>query len=219
MEIYQFTILLIFLVALIFFVYMYWYSLALKKSLIEKETAKHQLQMNSLELEKAQIENARLDAEKRAKQEKNLRLEQEMSLKNKELTTSTLLANKHNEVLTQINKRLEELNGSKNKNSTVINQMRKLVRNNISLQNDWEHFKTHFDHVHPDFFENLTANHPQLSQNDIRHCAYMRMRMSTKEIARMFNINPTSVQISRVRIKKKMSLTKEEDLRQYILGF
>ncbi len=172
-----------------------------------------------MELEKAQIENARLDAERRAKQEKNLRLEQEMSLKNKELTTTTLLANQHNEVLVQIQKRLDELKGDKANQASAISQMKKLIRNNISFQNDWTHFKTHFDHVHPAFFQQLSERHPTLSQNDLRHCAYMRMRMSTKEIARMFNINPTSVQISRVRMKKKMNLDKETDLRQYVLSF
>ncbi|MEM9824854.1 MAG: hypothetical protein AAF985_27465, partial [Bacteroidota bacterium] len=192
------------------------YSLALKKTLLEQETTKRKLLVNNMELEKAQLENARLDAERIAKQEKNMRLEQEMGLKNKELTTSTLMVNKHNEVLSQLDKRLAELNGNKEQNETAINQMKQLIRNNISLQNDWENFKTHFDSVHPDFFKILSDRHPELSQNDIRHCAYMRMRMSTKEIARMFNINPTSVQISRVRMKKKMSLTKETDLRQYI---
>lgn len=55
-----------------------------------------------------------------------------------------------------------------------------------------------------------------LSQNDLRHCAYIRMGMSTKEIARLFNINPTSVQINRVRLKKKLKLGPAEDLIHYI---
>ncbi|MBK8505824.1 MAG: hypothetical protein IPL46_28700 [Saprospiraceae bacterium] len=60
---------------------------------------------------------------------------------------------------------------------------------------------------------------PNLTQNDLRHCAYIRMRLSTKEIAELMNVNPTSVQIARVRLKKKMGLPEEIDLRNHIINF
>ncbi len=187
-------------------------------SVEEKENTKRQLLINKMELERTQLMNINLEVEKRAKQEKNLRLEQEMILKNKELTTTTLLASKHNELLATINKRLSDLREPNGKKE-VIQQLKSLIRNNISIENESEQFKTQFEKVHPDFFKILSTKHPRLSQTDLRHCAYMRMRMTTKEIARLFNINATSVQTARVRMKKKMELDKGTDLRQYILSF
>ena len=198
--------------------YLYWYSLALKKSVEEETKMKNQLLVNKLELEKTQLKNARLEVEQIVKQEKTLRLEREMLLKNKELTSTTLLASKHNEVLSKINKRLSDIKTPGN-NRKVFSELQSLIRNNISIENEWSQFKVHFEKVHPDFFKGLKEKHPRLTQTDLRHCAYIKMRMSTKEIARMFNINATSVQTSRVRMKKKMKLDKATDLWQYILGF
>jgi hypothetical protein len=76
-----------------------------------------------------------------------------------------------------------------------------------------------FEEVHPDFFSKLKKAHPALSSNDIKHCACIKMNFETKEIARFFNIKASSVQIGRVRLKKKMNLSDEVDLRSYILNF
>ncbi len=76
-----------------------------------------------------------------------------------------------------------------------------------------------FEEVHPGFFSRLKKTHPGLSSNDIKHCACMKMNFDTKEIARFFNIKAPSVQIGRVRLKKKMGLPDSADLRSYILDF
>lgn len=216
-EIYQFTIILTFAIALIFFIYMYWYSIALRKSTVEKEKAKQQLLENEIALMKTELEKEQLENERRKKDQETLLLEQEVLLKNKELTTSTLLINQHNATLKKIKSHLEELKSDTSGRKSSVKEIKKLIRSSVNLENDWEDFKLHFENVHPDFFIKLGKMHPNLTQTDNRHCAYMRMKLSTKEIARLLNISPTSVQMSRVRLKKKMSLGKETDLRNYIL--
>lgn len=215
-EIYQFTLILTFSIALIFFVYMYYYSLALRKSALEEEKAKQQLLENEIALMKTELEKEQLENERRKRQEQNLILEQEVLLKNKELTTSTLLISQHTSMLKKINTHLSEIESDGKKDS--IKEIKKLIRSSVNLENDWDDFKLHFENVHADFFVKLGNKHPNLSQTDNRHCAYMRMKLNTKEIARLLNISPTSVQMSRVRLKKKMSLGKETDLRKYILN-
>jgi FixJ family two-component response regulator len=78
---------------------------------------------------------------------------------------------------------------------------------------------TNFEEVHPGFFSRLHKTYPKLSPIDIKHCACIKMNMDTKEIARFFNIKVTSVQIGRVRIKKKMNLPESVDLRSHIINF
>lgn len=217
-EIYQFTLIITFSIALIFFVYMYYYSLELRKSTVEQEKAKQQLLENEIALMKAELEKEQLENEQRKRQEETLLLEQEVLLKNKELTTSTLLINQHNIVLKKITAQLDELKSNTPNKNTGIKAIKKLIRSSTNLENDWDDFKLHFENVHPDFFIKLGNLHPKLSQIDNRHCAYMRMKLTTKEIARLLSISPTSVQMSRVRLKKKMNLGKETDLRNYILN-
>lgn len=84
---------------------------------------------------------------------------------------------------------------------------------------EWERLKVHFDTVHSGFFSRLKTQFPELTQSELQHCSYIKLQLQTKEIARMLNIDPKSVQASRYRIKKKMSLTIESDLREIIETF
>ena len=119
-------------------------------------------------------------------------MEQEILLKNKELTTTTLLVNQHNETLKQISKKLEDLQKQSTEEKTMVKDINKLIRGSSSMKNDWDTFRIHFEQVHPSFFKVLVTKHPSLTQTDLRHSAYMRMKLSTKEIARLLNISPTS---------------------------
>lgn len=216
-EIYQFTLVLAFSIALVFFVYIYWFSIALRKTSLEREKAKQQILENEIDLMKNKLEKEQLENEQRKRNEQNLILEQEILLRNKELTTSTLLINQHNSILKKINTELNTLKNNSASSKTPIREIKKLIRSSINFENNWDDFKLHFENVHPAFFINLGNRHPNLSQTDSRHCAYIRMKLSTKEIARLMGISPTSVQMARVRLKKKMSLGKETDLRNYIV--
>lgn len=217
-EIYQFTLVLAFSIALIFFIYIYWFSIALRRTALEKEKAKQQILENEIVLMKNKIEKEQLENERRKRKEQNLILEQEILLKNKELTTSTLLINQHNSVLKKINAELNTLKVNTTSSKTPIREIEKLIRSSTNFENNWDDFKLHFENVHPNFFIKLGNKHPNLSQTDSRHCAYIRMKLSTKEIARLMGISPTSVQMARVRLKKKMSLGKSTDLRNYIVN-
>lgn len=77
----------------------------------------------------------------------------------------------------------------------------------------------YFNQVHHGFIERLNQNFPSLTNHDLRHCSYIRMNLSTKEISRLLNINPTSVQKSRVRLKKKLNLGQDEDLYEFLLHY
>lgn len=216
--IYQYTILIIFGVALLFFIFMYRYSVALRKSILEEEEAKRLLTSNSFKLEKSVLENQKLEATQKMQRERNLRLEQEVVLRNKELVTSTLLINKQKEILAIIEKETSQFSDSmQNTDRSVLKNIKRIIRTNSSIANEWEDFKLHFDKVHPQFFKKLSERHHTLSQHEIRHCAYIKMGLATKEIARLMNINATSVQIARVRLKKKLELPREMDLIGYIL--
>lgn len=86
-------------------------------------------------------------------------------------------------------------------------------------EEEWERLKAHFDSVHSGFFSKLKSKYPSLTQTELEHCSFIKLQLPTKEIARMLNIDPKSVQASRYRIKKKMGLPLETDLRDIIGQF
>ena len=217
--IYQFTIVIIFITAIIFFVGMYWYSISLQKSIREQEQTKQSLLVSSHDLQNMQLQNQILEAEKKAREEKTLRLQQEITLKNNELVTSTMMLNQQYKFLDEIAQLIKEIESESNPTKAQLRKLSRFVRTNLSADKNWKNFRKQFDHVHPNFVKRIEKKYPVLTQNDLRHCAYIRMRLSTKEIAELMNVNPTSVQIARVRLKKKMALPEDIDLRAHIINY
>ncbi|MFW5820067.1 MAG: PAS domain S-box protein, partial [Bacteroidota bacterium] len=99
-----------------------------------------------------------------------------------------------------------------NKFLTLLN----LLRNETEIEKHWKIFEDNFASLHPDFFNKLHSIAPKLTQQDLKHCAFIKMKLDTKQIATLFNVKPSSVQMSRVRLKKKLRLKRSEDLFYFI---
>jgi len=141
--------------------------------------------------------------------------------KQKQVAADALYLNQKNTILTEIEsvltKTLEDKKFSKS--GRDFKKIYDIINSFKQLDKDWKMLIANFEEVHPGFFSRLKVRHPVLSSNDIKHCACIKMNFGTKEIARFFNIKDSSVQISRVRLKKKMNLGDSEDLRSYIINF
>ncbi len=111
-----------------------------------------------------------------------------------------------------------DLRGLKNNNDPVITDMIYHINQALQSDKEWEMFNQHFNAVFEGFQDKLLDKHPTLSEVELRHCMFIKMHMQTKEIAKILMIDPRSVQTSRYRIKKKMELSEEMDLRNYLLS-
>jgi len=87
------------------------------------------------------------------------------------------------------------------------------------LEDDWESFSQHFDQVHSDFLKRLKTEYPQLTRKDQKMAAYLRMNLSTKEIAPLLGISVRGVEIGRYRLRKKMMLDTGVKLRKYMVEY
>jgi len=202
----------------------------LKNRLLKKE--KQQL---DLEVEKSRLESERHEAEKQLKHMENLRLQEEMKAqteintikneklqseldhKNREITSSTMHILQKNKILEDISGLIENINPDGNKKTRQqLSEIKNIIRQNMNMDDEWEKFKLHFENVHPDFFRRLLDDYPALSQNELKHCAYMRINLSTKEIAKLLHIGARGVQTSRYRLKKKMQLDAETNLYDFL---
>ena len=109
----------------------------------------------------------------------------------------------------------EELSKSKSLND--IKGVVRLINSNLNNTSDWKLFEEAFNNVDKDFMKRIKALHPSITSNDLRLCAYLRLNLSSKEIAPLLNISHKSVEVKRYRLRKKMGLDHDESLTDYIL--
>lgn len=126
-----------------------------------------------------------------------------------------LLSNK-NDVLQQIGEITKKYYQDGKIPLEYVGQVNSLVRDSIKGDDEWTRFKIHFDSVHPDFFTKLKNISAELTENDLRLCAYLRIGMRAKDIASMLSVSPASVNTNRYRIRKKLGLEKDDSLDDFI---
>jgi PAS domain S-box-containing protein len=136
-----------------------------------------------------------------------------------QLAASTLYIDQKNKFTSEIESRLKIILSSNKKiEKADFQPIIEVIRTYSQTDKDWELLRTHIDNIHPDFVVKLKSYCNTLSINDIKHCSCIRLNLDTKEIARFFNVKPSSIQTSRVRLKKKFQLPDSIDLREFILG-
>ncbi|MFD2567087.1 helix-turn-helix and ligand-binding sensor domain-containing protein [Pseudotenacibaculum haliotis] len=172
-----------------------------------KNQRKKLLQQKEKELEIKQLEN-----EQQLMHFKNLELEKDIEAKNRELGMSAMNLIKRNELLSTIKKEL-----GNTKNLDDISKVVKMINRNLNTTDDWKIFEEAFNNTDKDFIKKLKEQHPNLTSNDLRLCTYLRLNLSSKEIAPLLNISIRSVEVKRYRLRKKMNLPHEESLSSYIL--
>ena len=161
---------------------------------------------------KRDLELKELENEQQVINFKNDALTLDIENKNRELAISTMSLIKKNEFLSNVKDELKKMNADKNLNSVI-----KLIDKNINNTNDWEFFEEAFNNADKDFLKKVKSKHPSLTSNDLRLCAYLRLNLSSKEIAPLLNISVRSVEVKRYRLRKKMELEHEMSLTDYIL--
>ena len=185
---------------------------------VSEARKKHEMEL--MEQERAFREQALL-AEKEIVSLRNEALQSEVSHKNKELANTTLHLIHKNKILNAIKANLIQLNDS-SLNARKKDELESLVaRINRELKNErfQKLFDETFDKVHDDFISRLKEQHPELTPRELRLCAFLRMNLSTKEIAPLMNISVRGVEIGRYRLRKKLNLERDENLIDYLIRF
>ena len=161
---------------------------------------------------KTELELAQLQSEKEIIRIKNEQLEIDVKSKSKELAASTMSIIKKNELLTRIK---DELNHLRDKD--LVKPVINIIDKSLKQNDDWEFFQEAFNNADSGFLKKVKTLHPSLSPNDLKLCAYLRLNLSSKEIAPLLNISSRSVEIKRYRLRKKLNLQHEDNLVNYIL--
>ncbi len=197
------SILYVVAIALVIWLVEHWNQHRLEKQRLHLEAEKEK----QLEEERIKVTNERLRAD--------------VINKSKELANSTMNLIQKNEILLQIKDEIQAIRSSADGHLPGKHYQRllHLIDTNISSEQDWQVFETNFNQVHEQFFKKLKAEFPDLTPGDLKLAAYLKMNLSSKEIAPLLNISIRSVENKRYRLRKKLNLSEEDNLTEFMLQY
>ncbi len=149
---------------------------------------------------------------------RNEKLKTEIAHKNSQLTSVTTHLLQKNELIQEIKRKIEhtiESGLSKDELRRVV----KTIDKNLSDDASWDQFAQHFDEVHGDFLKKLSNDINKLTPQETKLAAYLRMNMTSKEIAHLMNISVRGVELARYRLRKKLKLDRDQNLTDYLLQY
>ena len=167
-------------------------------------------------------------AQETAKKEKELeekKVKEDLHAKVNELASSTMNLLRKNEELIDIQKELDKTermvraDEGPEKVLAQISKIRDGIDGNIRHDEDWKRFEKNFDIVYDEYLTRLAASYPELTLSDKKLCAYLKMGLSSKEIAPLMNLTFRSVEMTRYRLRKKLRLSREQNLIDFLQKF
>ncbi len=174
-----------------------------------EEEQKRLQYLHQLELEKTEKEIVKL---------RNEKLEAEIQHKNTELASVAMHLVQKGEILGKIKDQVVKLKKQPDNDSDDLKKIIRAISDEDKVDKQWEQFAMHFDNVHSDFLAALKHKYPALSANELKLSAYLRMNLSTKEMAQLMNISVRGVEISRYRLRKKLGIPTEMSLFDFLLA-
>jgi hypothetical protein len=189
--------------------------------------AKEMEKRKEIELNEQKIKHEAETSEKKReiKELKNQQLQYELRHKSQELATSTMNLIRKNEILLEILESINKATIQLKENPDIdgiITRLGKLERNikqNVENDNNWKKFEENFDMVYENYLKRLGETYPQLNVSDKRLCAFLKMDLSSKDIASALNMSVRSIEMNRYRLRKKMELDRETNLGDFLQQF
>jgi tetratricopeptide (TPR) repeat protein/DNA-binding CsgD family transcriptional regulator len=177
---------------------------------------KIKIRRNELLQESLILESKNLVLEKQNLELEKNNLKQELDFRNKELATHVMYLLKKNEFISSISEKLlnaRNLPDSEDKKwmQDIVREMKSNIDNTV-----WGEFEMRFQQVHDDFYARLNEHYPDLTPNEKKICAFLRLNMTTKDISSITFQSVKSIQVARTRLRKKMDMTRDENLISYL---
>ncbi|GAB6008450.1 helix-turn-helix and ligand-binding sensor domain-containing protein [Dysgonomonas reticulitermitis] len=191
---------------IIFIVYsVYNYTSKKKNRQIQEQKRQHEIELEHQQKQIIELEKEQLTSELR--------------FKSKELANFTMMSIKNKEFLIHIKEELQKQQEKGHTPKQFFNNIIRIIDENITSDDDWALFQSNFDRIHENFFRNLKERYPDLTPNDLRLCALLRLNLSTKDISNMMNISLRGIEAARYRLRKRLNIPSEQDLTDFMIRF
>jgi len=157
---------------------------------------------------------------KREAELEKARMVNDMQKQADDLAASTMNVIRKNQMLQAIDSELYKLEGADGEQRRILlRRLHREIGENIEHDDDWQKFSQHFDFVYDNYLKRLSQQFPALSRGDLRLCAYLKMDLSSKEIAPLMNLTIRSVEMTRHRLRTKLGLSREDNLSAFLQRF
>ncbi len=178
-------------------------------NLQRKRTDRNRVQQYEQKLLKAQLTKKAIEEKK---------LNDEIHLKTASLTKYSLNIAQKNKLISDLSSTLNKIaSRPKMEAHQKIRSLARELETNLEQSEEWDEFMGYFKEIHPQFFEQLNAlAEVKLTSTEFRLAMLLRLKMSSKEIASILRITPDSVRVARYRFRKKLPITSEEKLAQFL---
>ena len=174
-------------------------------------------QANMLEYKNEELQVLREKEQEMMEKEREY-MEENISNKERQLATITMLSHEKNSLLNQLLAQVREVKEQVGNDAIAgLKAAEKLIQKNLNMKNSWESFVYQFENVHPNFFKNIREHHPSITPTELKTSAYIKIGFANKEIAHVSNMAPTTVKKNVSRLKKRLGLGPEDDVRDYIM--
>ncbi|MGJ8593796.1 MAG: LuxR C-terminal-related transcriptional regulator [Aquaticitalea sp.] len=190
------------------------YALHKRKVRKEQNLLKRKFELDQEELLKKKTK----ENDRKIFQLKNEALKNEVKLKSKQLANTAMALIKKNEALQDLKNELVQ-HKSNFDNPFSYKKLIKKVDHSIGHNDEWKVFEYNFNQVHEEFFHELKAKFPNLTHKDLKICAYIKMNLTTKEIAPLLNISTRGVETQRYRLKRKLNLESDKNVVDFLSNF
>jgi AraC family chitin signaling transcriptional activator len=190
-----------------FFLYYRWNKVRYNQKIrLKEEELKHRKQLFELEME----------AENKLRQQEydKHRLEMEVQNKASEVAGKSLSIAKHSEMIESIQ---DALNKESN-DGQLKAKIKQIIKTNTISKNEWQSFEKNLFKSHEEFVERLSKKYPSLTSKDIKLSIYLKMNLSSKEIAPLMNISFRGVELHRYRLRKKLDISQDENLSKFMIN-
>jgi DNA-binding CsgD family transcriptional regulator/competence protein ComGC len=144
------------------------------------------------------------------------KLEEDLNHRKRELANQALLIAEKNELLRSFRSEVEKVGEAETEAKRSLNSISRKMERAENQQGDWDKFMQLFKDVHPELLSKLSHSHPDLTHNDLRLLALMKMGFSNKEIADILHITEGGLKKARYRLRKKLDLELQASIHQYI---
>ncbi|WP_439881726.1 ligand-binding sensor domain-containing protein [Pontibacter sp. MBLB2868] len=168
-----------------------------------------------------EVQEAAKQSEEQIMLLKHEKQQSEIEHMNRELASSTFHLLNKNELLNNVKLELQSIvkQGELQQHSEEVKRIIKNIEHNVTSDADWKQFELHFNYVHGDFTKRLQDKYPDMTPQEIKLSTYLRLNLTTKEIAQLLSISVRGVEISRYRLRKRLDLDRSENLTDFILRF
>lgn len=208
---------------LLLFTILYLFYKRQQRKYKKQQQARLQEQHRKYEEEQRQLQlQHQLDMQERETQIiqlRNEKLQSEIGHKNSELASAAMNLVQKKEMLSKIKGDLEQYREQREpeKAQKEFLKILRLIDRELDHNEEWEQFAVHFDSVHANYLKKLKEQFPALTTSDLKLAAYLRLNLSSKEIAQLLNISLRGVETSRYRLRKKLDIPADASLFDFLL--